>query len=77
MVGAKPAPIPLSPTATLTLNDRTPTTYSTHYRKIIGVLQYVNLTRPHLSFAINKLSQFMHKPTVEAKSQINFKDNKL
>jgi hypothetical protein len=38
MVGAKPAPTPLSPTATLTLNDGTPTTDSTHYRKIIGAL---------------------------------------
>jgi hypothetical protein len=63
MVGAKPAPTPLSPTATLTLNDGTPTTDSTHYKKIIGAQQYVNLTRPGLSFAINKLSQFMHKPT--------------
>jgi hypothetical protein len=63
MAGAKPAPTPLSTTATLTLNDGTPATDSTHYRKIIGALQYLNLTRPDLSFAINKLSQFMHKPT--------------
>jgi len=62
MASAKPAPTPLSPTATLTLNDGTPTTDSTHHRKIIGVLQYINLTRTDLSIAINKLSQFMHKP---------------
>jgi len=58
MEGAKPAH-----TAILTLHDGTAATDSTHYRKIIGGLQYLNLTRPDLSFAINKLSQFMHKPT--------------
>ncbi|GAU41761.1 hypothetical protein TSUD_13620 [Trifolium subterraneum] len=63
MDGAKPAPTPLSLTATLTLHDGTSATDSTYYRQIIGALQYLNLTRPDLSFAINKLSQFMHKPT--------------
>jgi len=63
MEGTKPSPTPLSQTATLSLHDGTPGTDSTHYRKILGSLQYLNLTRPDLSFAINKLSQFMHKPT--------------
>lgn len=63
MEGAKPSPTPLSQSAILTLHDGTPATDSTHYRKILGALQYLNLTRPDLSFAINKLSQFMHKPT--------------
>lgn len=63
MDGAKPAPTPLSPTTILTIHDGTTATNPTHYRKILGSLQYLNLTRPDLSFAINKLSQFMHKPT--------------
>jgi len=63
MEGAKPSPTPLSQTTTLSLHDGTPSTDSTHYRKILGSLQYLNLTRPDLSFAINKLSKFMHKPT--------------
>jgi len=63
MADAKPSPTPLSSTATLSLNDGSANVDATHYRKIIGALQYLNLARPDLSFAINKLSQFMHKPT--------------
>jgi hypothetical protein len=63
MDAAKPTHTPLSTSTTLTLNDGTAAADSTLYRQIIGALQYLNLTRPDLSFAINKLSQFMHKPT--------------
>lgn len=63
MEGAKPSPTPLSSTSKLQLHDGTPATDATEYRSMIGALQYLNLTRPDLSFAINKLSQFMHKPT--------------
>jgi hypothetical protein len=63
MEGAKPSPTPLSSTANLQLHDGHAPTDATHFRRIIGALQYLNLTRPDLSFAINKLSQFMHKPT--------------
>lgn len=63
MEGAKPSPTPLSATATLQLHDGTPATNATEYRSILGALQYLNLTRPDISFSINKLAQFMHKPT--------------
>ena len=63
MEGAKPSPTPLASTATLQLIDGSPHTDATYYRQIIGALQYLNMTRPDLSFAINKLSQFMHQPT--------------
>ncbi|PKU80502.1 Retrovirus-related Pol polyprotein from transposon TNT 1-94 [Dendrobium catenatum] len=34
------------------------------YRKIIGSLQYLTLTRPDIAYAVNALSQHMHKPEV-------------
>ncbi|KAJ8756354.1 hypothetical protein K2173_025166 [Erythroxylum novogranatense] len=33
------------------------------YRRCIGALQYACLTRPDLSYAVNKLSQYMSTPT--------------
>ncbi|KAF7827162.1 Retrovirus-related Pol polyprotein from transposon RE2 [Senna tora] len=32
------------------------------YSTVVGSLQYATITRPELSFAINKVSQFMHSP---------------
>jgi Reverse transcriptase (RNA-dependent DNA polymerase) len=34
------------------------------YRSIVGALQYVTITRPEISFAVNQVSQFMHTPIV-------------
>ncbi|XP_019161878.1 PREDICTED: uncharacterized protein LOC109158423 [Ipomoea nil] len=32
----------------------------THYRRIVGALQYLTITRPDLSYSVNRLCQFMH-----------------
>jgi hypothetical protein len=63
MHGAKAVITPLSTTTVLKLLDGTSSVDSTEYRSIIGALQYLSLTQPDISFAVNKLSQFMHKPT--------------
>ncbi|GAA0163474.1 hypothetical protein LIER_39605 [Lithospermum erythrorhizon] len=36
---------------------------STEYRRTIGALQYLAFIRPDIRFAVNKLTQFMHKPS--------------
>ena len=34
------------------------------YRRLVGSLQYLTFTRPDIAFSVNRVSQFMHKPTV-------------
>ncbi|KAF7845329.1 Retrovirus-related Pol polyprotein from transposon TNT 1-94 [Senna tora] len=34
----------------------------TQYRSIVGALQYATITRPEISFSVNKVCQFMHNP---------------
>lgn len=34
------------------------------YRSVVGALQYVTLTRPEISYSVNKACQFMHAPTL-------------
>jgi hypothetical protein len=38
-------------------------TDATRYRSIVGALQYLTLTRPDISFLVNKVCQFLHMPT--------------
>jgi histone deacetylase 1/2 len=35
---------------------------STRYHSIVGGLQYLTMTRPDLSFAVNKICQYLHVP---------------
>jgi hypothetical protein len=42
---------------TLSLDD------ATKYQSLVGALQYITLTRPEISFAVNKVCQFFHCPT--------------
>ena len=63
MSGAKDVSTPLSTTQSLQFIDGTAAVDNSEFRRIIGRLQYLSLTCPDISFAVNKLSQFMHKPT--------------
>lgn len=40
-----------------------PSCDATEYRQAIGRLQYLAVTRPEISFAVNRLAQFMSAPT--------------
>ena len=60
---AKDIHTPMSTSTPLILSDGSAPANNTEYRRVIGALQYLGLTRPNIAFAVNRLSQFMHKPT--------------
>ena len=63
--GCKPSPTLLSSSEKLSLTEGEPLNQedSTNYRSLIGALQYLTLTRPDISFALNKVCQFLHALT--------------
>ena len=65
MRNCTPCPTPLSTNEKLAINEGTPLgpEDSKQYRSIIGALQYLTLTRPDLSFSVNKVCQYVHAPT--------------
>lgn len=65
MLHANTVTTPMQTTPKLTLHSGTAIENVTEYRMVIGSLQYLAFTRPDISFAVNRLSQFMHKPTDE------------
>lgn len=63
MLDAKPVSTPQATSPRLSLSTGTPLDNPKEYRMIIGSLQYLAYTRPDIAFSVNKLSQYMHKPT--------------
>jgi histone deacetylase 1/2 len=59
------SPTPLSTSENLLLTAGSPFGPEdiTHYRSIVGSLQYLTLTRPDISFSVNKVCQYLHDPT--------------
>jgi hypothetical protein len=58
-------PTPMLPSNKLFLDagDKLSVDDATRYRNIVGALQYLSLTCPDISFAVNKVCQFMSSPT--------------
>lgn len=65
MLDAKPVTTLMATSPKLSLNSGTPLSDPTTYRATVGSLQYLALTRPDISYAVNRLSQYMHIPTSE------------
>ncbi|RVW59875.1 Retrovirus-related Pol polyprotein from transposon RE1 [Vitis vinifera] len=63
MLDSKPATTPGLLGQTLSHLDGEPFSDATLYRSTVGALQYLTLTRPDISFAVNKACQFMATPT--------------
>uniref|UniRef100_A0A803PBI7 Reverse transcriptase Ty1/copia-type domain-containing protein n=1 Tax=Cannabis sativa TaxID=3483 RepID=A0A803PBI7_CANSA len=59
----KPSVTPMTAGKPLSISNGTPLSQPTIFRIVIGALQYLSHTRPDISFAVNKLSQFIKQPT--------------
>ena len=61
MLGANVVSTPISSNMSFKLHDGALPADPTKYWQVIGSIQYLSLTRLDISFAVNKLSQFMHR----------------
>ena len=63
MLGSKPVSTSLVVGTSLTAHDGTASVNATKYHQVVGGLQHLQMTRPDISFVMNKLSQFMLAPS--------------
>ena len=62
MAEAKPISSPMVTNLKLSKNGDDLLSDPTMYRSVVGALQYATITRPEISFSVNKVCQFMSKP---------------
>jgi len=63
MADATPVNSPMSSSLALSAFSSDPMEDTTFYRSTVGSLQYLSLMRLDLVFAVNRVCQFMHRPT--------------
>ncbi|XP_026383659.1 uncharacterized protein LOC113279171 [Papaver somniferum] len=63
MLKCKPCKSPVAQGRRASLYDGTLLENPAYYGSLVGALQYLTLTRPDVSFAVNYVAQFMHQPT--------------
>nr|KYP31486.1 hypothetical protein KK1_048166 [Cajanus cajan] len=62
MDDSKPLPTPMVSGLKLTSDASIAMSDPSFYTSIVGGLQYITITRPKLSYSINKVCQYMHQP---------------
>uniref|UniRef100_A0A7C9CV32 Reverse transcriptase Ty1/copia-type domain-containing protein n=1 Tax=Opuntia streptacantha TaxID=393608 RepID=A0A7C9CV32_OPUST len=63
MLHSKPLQLPMGSHVKLTNFEGHKLSSPEVYRRLVGKLIYLTITRPDISFAVQVLSQFMHEPT--------------
>lgn len=62
MLGCKPVSVPMIPNVRLSKSDGDLLEDREMYRRLVGKLMYLTITRPDITFAVNKLCQFSSAP---------------
>lgn len=65
MLQAKPISTPMAMSPKLTLQSGESLSDPAKFRTVVVSLQYLAFTRPDIAYAVNRLSQFMHRPTID------------
>ncbi|CAI8584052.1 unnamed protein product [Vicia faba] len=65
LLNAKPVDTSMDPSVKLLPNQREPLSDSGRYRRLVGKLNYLTVTRPDISFAVSVVSQFLNSPCQE------------
>uniref|UniRef100_A0A803Q579 peroxidase n=1 Tax=Cannabis sativa TaxID=3483 RepID=A0A803Q579_CANSA len=63
-LSSKPVSTPIEANLKLGLDEKEKLSDPTLYRRIVGKLQYLTMTRPDISYSVNKLSKFLCTPRV-------------
>ncbi|XP_019095609.1 PREDICTED: uncharacterized protein LOC109130482 [Camelina sativa] len=63
MLACKPVCSSMASSPKLTLHSGIPLSDPREFRKLVGSLQYLAFTRQDIVYAVNHLSQFIHRPT--------------
>ena len=61
-LGCKPASLPMDPNTKLSAQEGPLLEDAAMYRRLVGYLSYLQISRPDIIFAVNKLSQFVSQP---------------
>lgn len=62
LLGSKPVETPMDPNVKLCVDQGELLPNPDQYRRLVGKLNYVTVTRPDISFAVSVVSQFMSAP---------------
>lgn len=61
-LGCRPASTPLEPNWKVSVNGTEKEVDKERYQRLVGRLIYLSLTRPDISYATSKVSQYRHSP---------------
>lgn len=64
MLGSKPSETPMEPNLKLSPDDGEPYPDPGRYRRMVGKLNYLTVTRPDIPFAVGVVNKFLSSPRV-------------